>query len=77
MILTRFLRRVLEARLLFGLHAGKHIFIPQISLTPSTALSFHFIRRQFPVQLAFAMTINKFQGQSVKYVGLDVRVPVF
>jgi ATP-dependent exoDNAse (exonuclease V) alpha subunit len=34
-------------------------------------------RRQFPVHLAFAMTINKAQGQSVKYVGLNLRTPVF
>jgi hypothetical protein len=34
-------------------------------------------RRQFPVRLAFAMTINKAQGQSVKWVGLDLRTPVF
>ena len=36
-----------------------------------------FSRRQFPVQLCFAMTINKSQGQSVKNVGLDLRTPVF
>ena len=29
------------------------------------------------MQLAFAISINKAQGQSVKYVGLDLRVPVF
>jgi hypothetical protein len=34
-------------------------------------------RRQFPVRLAFAMTINKAQGQSVKWVGLNLRTPVF
>jgi ATP-dependent exoDNAse (exonuclease V), alpha subunit - helicase superfamily I member len=34
-------------------------------------------RRQFPVRLAFAMTINKSQGQSVKHVGLDLHAPVF
>ena len=78
MVLTRFSHRVLEARLLFGPYAGEHVLIPRISLTPSsTALPFHFTRRQFPVRLAFAMTINKSQGQSVKYVGLDIRVPVF
>ena len=32
---------------------------------------------QFPVQLAFAMTINKSQGQSVANVGLDLHTPVF
>ncbi len=34
-------------------------------------------RRQFPVRLAFAMSINKAQGQSVRWVGIDLRVPVF
>jgi ATP-dependent exoDNAse (exonuclease V) alpha subunit len=34
-------------------------------------------RRQFPVCLAFSMMINKSQGQSVKWVGLDLRSPVF
>ncbi|KAI8557444.1 hypothetical protein RHMOL_Rhmol04G0011300 [Rhododendron molle] len=34
-------------------------------------------RRQFPVRLAYAMTINKAQGQSVKFVGVDLRTPVF
>ena len=34
-------------------------------------------RRQFPVRLAFAMTINKSQGQSVTHVGLDLRTAVF
>ncbi|KAI8530170.1 hypothetical protein RHMOL_Rhmol11G0034800 [Rhododendron molle] len=34
-------------------------------------------RRQFPVHLAYAMSINKSQGQSVKFVGVDLRTPVF
>ncbi|KAI3938443.1 hypothetical protein MKW98_015342 [Papaver atlanticum] len=34
-------------------------------------------RRQFPVRVAYAMTINKSQGQSVKYVGIDLKTPVF
>ncbi|KIK79885.1 hypothetical protein PAXRUDRAFT_160077 [Paxillus rubicundulus Ve08.2h10] len=34
-------------------------------------------RCQFPVRLAFAMTINKSQGQSVQQVGLDLRTHVF
>lgn len=32
-----------------------------------------FTRCQFPIQPAFAMTINKSQGQSFKYVGLDLQ----
>ncbi|KAF8901876.1 hypothetical protein CPB84DRAFT_1679351 [Gymnopilus junonius] len=53
--------------------------IPRISLTPSnnTQTAFHFKRRQFPVRLAFALSINKAQGQSVRYVGINISVPVF
>ncbi|KAG5528876.1 hypothetical protein RHGRI_029514 [Rhododendron griersonianum] len=34
-------------------------------------------RHQFPVRLAYAMTINKSQGQSVKFIGVDLRTLVF
>jgi len=34
-------------------------------------------RLQFPVRLAFAITINKSQGQSVKYVGINLQTSVF
>jgi ATP-dependent DNA helicase PIF1 len=38
---------------------------------------FKLQRRQFPIRLAFAMTINKSQGQSVDRVGLHLEQPVF
>jgi ATP-dependent exoDNAse (exonuclease V) alpha subunit len=38
---------------------------------------FTFKRRQFPVQPTFAMTINKFQGQTLNWVGLYLLTPVF
>ena len=40
-------------------------------------LPFKLIRRQFPVQLAFAMTINKSQGQTFERVGILLSDPVF
>lgn len=80
MVLLRMSNRVLEARLIGGDHDGEVAFIPRVSLTPAgntTDFAFQLKRRQFPVRPAFAITINKSQGQSAKYVGLDLRIPVF
>lgn len=77
-ILTNCTRRVLEVALLGGDHHGKKVLIPRIIFKlPEEEIGFHMERRQFPVRLAFSMTINKSQGQSVKNVGLDLRHPVF
>ena len=77
-VLTRASHRVLEVRILGGEHAGHTAFIPRITITPSNGeLPFQLRRRQSPVQLAFAMTINKAQGQSVKNVGLHLQKSVF
>ncbi len=40
-------------------------------------MPFQLVRHQFPIRLAFAMTINKAQGQTIPYMGLDLRNPVF
>ena len=78
LVIVRTASRILEARILTGDKAENLAFIPRISLAPSSAeLPFHMTRRQFPVRLAFAMSINKSQGQSVNIVGIDLRNPVF
>ena len=64
-ILTYCRNRVLEVQLLTGEHAGSKVFIPHIGNQPTEdQVAFKFTRKQFPVQLCFAMTINKSQGQS-------------
>jgi ATP-dependent exoDNAse (exonuclease V) alpha subunit len=77
-ILRRYAQRVMEVELITGDHIGHKVFVPRISNYPTEEqVAFKFSRRQFPVRLAFAMTINKSQGQTVKHVGLDLRRPVF
>jgi hypothetical protein len=59
-ILTGVSAHVLEIRLISGDHSGKKAFIPGISITPSAEqIAFELKRRQYPVCLAFSMTINK------------------
>ncbi|KAF6161496.1 hypothetical protein GIB67_009375 [Kingdonia uniflora] len=49
-----------------------------IFMRPSSSeMPFLITRRQFPIRMTFAMTINKFQGQSIKYVGIDMTIAVF
>lgn len=80
MVLVRMSNRVLEVKLIGGEHNGQLALIPRITLAPTegqTGLAFVLKRQQFPVRLAFALTINKAQGQSVNHVGIDLRFPVF
>ena len=57
---------------------GQKVFTPCMTLTPSDSkLPFKFQRRQYPLIVSFAMTINKSQGQSLSHVGLYLRRPIF
>ena len=79
MMVTAMAERVIEAQILTGAYAGKRAFIPRISLdtSMSTGLGFILRRRQLPIRLAFSMSINKAQGQSLDRVGINLNNPVF
>lgn len=80
MVLLHTTPKVLEVCLIGGDHNRDIVMIPCTMSTPSgwnVDFSFKLRRQQFPVRLAFTITINKAQGQSAKYVGLDLRTPVF
>ena len=79
LIISRVLSQfVIAAKIVSGTHAGDECFLPRINFTTGEE-DFPFIlaRRQFPLRLAFAITINKAQGQSLKRVGIYLRKPVF
>ena len=72
-------QHTISAEIVFGHHRGKRVFIPRIPLqSPDNDKNgIPFIRTQFPVRLCFALTINKSQGQTLDYVGIYLREPVF
>ncbi|XP_070013913.1 uncharacterized protein [Nicotiana sylvestris] len=78
LIITKLGNQVIEAKVLAGQMAGQKVFIPRMTLTPSDArIPFKFQRRQFPIIVSFAMTINKTQGQLLSHVGLFFKKSVF
>jgi hypothetical protein len=78
MVVEHLQPHVLHIRLLGGDFDGQERTVPRIKLLSSDdALGIKLARKQFPVRLCFAMTINKSQGQSFEVVGLDLRTPVF
>ncbi|KAF8099160.1 hypothetical protein N665_0249s0002, partial [Sinapis alba] len=60
------------------LDVGETVLIPRIQLSPTDTMHpFTFRRRQYPIRLCYAMTINKSQGQSLNQVALYLPRPVF
>ncbi|XP_027065877.1 uncharacterized protein [Coffea arabica] len=70
---------VIHAQIAVGDFAGKDVFIHRIPLQPPTDEQYPipYTRTQFPIRLCFAMTINKAQGQTLDYVGIYLKEPVF
>ena len=64
LMVRTFQDNAIDAEIVIGQHVGKKVFIPRIPLSPSEDLSllFKFKRKQFPIRLSFAMTVNKAQG---------------
>jgi len=60
LIITRMRRYVLEEKVISGSNIWEKVYIPRLSLTPSyPKIPFKFQRKQFPISVYFAMTINK------------------
>lgn len=71
-------RRVIQAvRMRDDRSLGECFLIPRISLTCNSETGVQFTRRQFPIRVAFAMTINKSQGQTLERAGVYLPRPVF
>lgn len=82
-------RNILHCTFIAGPRKGELVLVPRIELHSDqgncqlisiiirAGMSFTLKRQQFPVRLAFAMSLNKAQGQSLTIVGLDLTDEVF
>jgi hypothetical protein len=78
LIVTQLSARVIEAQIITGSNIGNRVFIPRIIFPINEGrCPFTIKRRQFPLRLCYAMTINKSQGQSLKTVGVFLKEQVF
>ncbi|CAN6887007.1 unnamed protein product [Brassica oleracea] len=76
--ITELMDFMVRAKIITGEKVGQTVDIPRLSITPSdTRLPFKMRRRQLPLAVAFAITINKSQGQSLSEVGIFLPRPVF
>jgi ATP-dependent exoDNAse (exonuclease V) alpha subunit len=79
LIIRGFQKNTIDTKIVLGQHAEKWVFLPRIPLCPSDdeIFFFQFKRKQFPIRLSFAMTVNKSQGQTIPNVGVYLPEPVF
>jgi ATP-dependent DNA helicase PIF1 len=78
LIIKRLGQRVIEAEIITRNNVGKRVFIPHIIMSPSrTDWPFVLHRHQFPIRVAFAIIINKSQGQTFNNVGVYLPSPVY
>jgi ATP-dependent exoDNAse (exonuclease V) alpha subunit len=74
-------KRVVNNRLLIANIAGTdvEVAIPRVKLEPINdgTFPFRWSRRQFPVVVAFAISVNKSQGQTMDCVGVYNLDPAF
>lgn len=78
MIVREMYNNLLKLEVITGASKGQVTYLPRIDLlSTDNNLPFKFKRRQFPLRLAFAMTINKAQGQTLDKIGIYLSRCVF
>ena len=68
--------KVIEAQIISRSYANQTVLLFKYKLQckdNNKHIPVPFTRTQFSTRLAFATTINKSQGQSIRYIGVDLR----
>ena len=70
--------QVIKTEILTTTTKTDHILLPWIILSPPESNHpFTLKRRQFPIRVCYAMTVNKIQGQTLSNIALYLPKPVF
>ena len=71
--------RLIIGKIASGVAIGRMVLIPKIQMQPAdcSEYGFEWHKYQFPVRVAFAMTIHKSQGQTLKKVVVWLQEPCF
>ena len=78
LIIRRLHNNVCDCEVLTGVRKGERVLIPRIVFAPDdTNLPFKLKRVQFPLRLAYVLTINKSQGQTFEEVGIYLEKACF
>ncbi len=67
LIVVKLMQHIIDVEIATGSDKGRRVFIPRLSIIPSDTerMPFTLHWQQFPLRPAFAMTINKAQGQTL------------
>lgn len=78
LIVLALFEKCIKLEIITGSGKGNVIVLPRIKLISTDPnMPFNMTRKQFPIRLAFAITINKSQGQTFQKAGIHLTKPVF
>ena len=78
--LLNYSRYTVQVQLLTGPRARSIVLLPRVTFSvaaSNSGLPFDFVRNQFPITLAYCVTVHKAQGQSLRRLGLYFSGDVF
>jgi ATP-dependent DNA helicase PIF1 len=77
MIVTDLKEHVIVCKVITGASNGEVIFINRMLNKSNQNLPVTMVRRQFPLSLAYSLSIDKSQGQTINQIGMYLPKPCF